>query len=128
MKFRTFAAAWLMLAGALAGCKNTNEPEPNPLPATVYACESNTAELCAYWNLDGTEYHAEWPDGARAVIRVERFDADSAVFWRTDKPLSTSAGMTAVYRGQVRDRSVTGGRVTWSEDGLTISGTWTADW
>jgi hypothetical protein len=128
MTFRTFAAAGLMLAGALAGCQTPSGPQPKPLPATIYACESNTAQLCAYWNLDGTEYHAEWPNGARAVIRVERFDADSVVFRRTDKPLSTSAGMTAVYRGQVRDQSVTSGRVTWTQDDFSVRGTWSADW
>lgn len=129
MKIRAFAApaACLLFAGVLAACENSNEPEP--YPATIMECETNTGTVCGTWTLnESDEYDAVWAQGSGAVITIERFDADSAVFMRTDKPGTTSAGMVAMYRGRVQGSAVIDGRVTWSHNGITVSGSWNATW
>lgn len=127
LRFLAVLAAGLSLAGAAAGCSNTNEPEPRP--AIIDACESNTGTVCGVWTLSGdTAYDAEWQQGSRAVLRIERFDEDTVVLIRRDTPNSTSAGMTAVYRGRVDGDAVASGQVTWTIQGQTFSGTWFADW
>lgn len=127
LRFVTVLAAGLALAGAAAGCADPNGPEPRP--AIIDTCETNTGTVCGTWTLRGdTAYDAEWQQGASAVIRIERFTEDTVVLVRTDKPNSTSAGMTAVYRGRVRRDAVVDGQVTWTLQGRTFSGTWFADW
>lgn len=97
------------------------------VPATINACETNTATLCSAWTLADSLYNATWQQGSQAVIRVGHFSADSVRFNRVD-PAGTSAGMTAVYRGSVAGRSVQGGMVTWTQPGAVFSGTWTGTW
>lgn len=124
MKIRTaFAAASLL---ALAACESTTDARP--LPAVIQSCETNTAEVCGTWTASNGVYNAVWPQGSRAVIRVERFDRAGVVFEREDTPASSSAGMTAVYEGTVQADSVVNGVVTWTVNGSTFSGTWRARW
>lgn len=98
------------------------------VPATIRSCETNTATLCADWTLADSVYNAVWEQGSKAVISVERFDADSVRFSRFD-PSGTSQGMRAVYRGAPVNRAVPGGRVTWTHvEGYSFSGFWNASW
>jgi hypothetical protein len=97
------------------------------VPAAINACERNTGTLCSNWALADSVYNATWVQGSRAVIRVGHFSADSVRFTRMD-PAGTSAGMTAVYRGPVATGSVQAGTVTWTQNGLSVNGTWTGTW
>lgn len=98
------------------------------VPATVTACETNTATLCAPWTFSNGQYTAIWSQGSQAVIRVERFDTDSVRFVRED-PAGTSAGMVAVYRGIPSPSGVTNGLVTWTPPNhYSFNGRWSANW
>jgi hypothetical protein len=96
------------------------------LPAVVRSCETNTATLCADWRLVNGQYVADWAQGSHAVIDATLFTPESVLFTRND-PSGTSAGMYAVYRGTPVNNSVVG-TVTWSRNGVTVSGHWTANW
>jgi hypothetical protein len=98
------------------------------VPATIRSCETNTATLCADWTLADSVYNAVWQQGSKAVISVERFDADSVRFSRVD-PSGTSQGMRAVYRGFPANRAVQNALVTWTHvQGYSFSGIWNATW
>ncbi|HEY0024318.1 MAG TPA: Ig-like domain-containing protein [Longimicrobium sp.] len=98
------------------------------VPAIIQSCETNTATLCANWTLADSVYNAVWQQGSKAVISVERFDADSVRFSRVD-PSGTSQGMKAVYRGLAANRAVQSGLVTWTHvEGYSFSGMWNATW
>lgn len=129
LRFLAVLSAGLSLAGVAASCSSPTDPDAFRPPAVIDACETNTATVCGTWTLSGdTAYDAEWQQGSRAVIRIERFTEDTVVLVRQDKPGSTSAGMTAVYRGRVDGDVVASGEVTWTIDGQTFSGTWFGDW
>ena len=114
-----------LLAAGLAGCDSVTGIK---LPASIHACETNTATLCSTWQRVGTIYVADWDQGSHAEIRVSKWEDDEVVFTRDD-PTGTSAGMHAVYVGSPSGgRKVTNGIVTWMRDGETATGTWTAEW
>lgn len=97
------------------------------VPATVNACETNTATLCSTWTLADSLYNARWQQGSQAVIRVGYFGADSVRFERVD-PAGTSTGTRAVYRGPVTSRTAAGTVVWTLADGFTFSGAWNGSW
>lgn len=70
---------------------------------------------------------AEWRQGSYAEITVAHFESDFILLMRRD-PSGTSKGMRATYQGVPRDGRVTGGVVTWTHNGHTFSGRWTARW
>jgi len=96
------------------------------VPASISACETNTATLCSTWTLADSVYNARWEQGSQAVIRVGHFSADSVRFERED-PAGTSSGTRAVYQGTVSERT-SAGIVTWTLGGTSFSGTWSALW
>jgi hypothetical protein len=100
---------------------------PGTLPATINECETNTAKVCGVWTLNGNVYHARWSQGSEAIISAEHFSRDSVVFQREDQS-GTSAGMRARYSGIPQGNAVTDGTVTWTVDGSTFSGRWSATW
>jgi hypothetical protein len=97
------------------------------VPATINSCETNTAQLCTNWVLSDSVYSATWSQGSHAIISVGQFSADSARFVRLD-PDGTSAGMRALYRGNVVNRAVPGGGVVWNDGVNVFSGSWSATW
>ncbi len=83
------------------------------------------------WILNEGQYEAEWDNGAAAELTVQTFTPQSVVLHRTDTSDSTSAGMTAVYTGQLSadGYSIVNGSVTWTwpgVDGYPATGTWIA--
>jgi len=85
------------------------------------------------WLLDNGQYNARWDNGAIAVITVASFTPQSVVLYRTDTPDSVSAGLTAVYTGQMSSTgdSVENGSVTWTWPGVPgypVTRNWSASW
>jgi hypothetical protein len=83
------------------------------------------------------EWHGlqTWNNGAIAVLTVggSLTANTSGTLNRTDTPQSVSAGMTAVYTGQIsaQGNSITNGSVTWTwpgHSGYPTTGTWLATW
>jgi hypothetical protein len=122
MKVLAGAAALL----SLAACAAPRGSGGSRYPASIHVCETNTATLCADWQWTGERYEAEWAQGSYAQITVASFDRDFILFLRRD-PSGTSQGMRASYQGVPRDGEASG-VVTWTHDGQTFSGRWTARW
>jgi hypothetical protein len=83
------------------------------------------------WILNEGEYEAEWNNGAAAELTVQSFTPQSIVLKRTDTADSVSAGMTAVYSGQLSadGYSIVNGSVTWTWPGVSgypATGAWLA--
>jgi hypothetical protein len=103
---------------------------PAALPGTINESEG---PFSGVWTLNNGQYDAVWDNGAIAIIAVQSFTAASVVLFRTDTPQSVSAGLTAVYTGQISSagNSIVNGSVTWTwpgEAGYPATGTWTASW
>lgn len=121
---RTLARAAALLS--LASCAAPLGSGGSRYPASIHVCETNTATLCADWRWTGESYEAEWAQGSYARIMVAHFDRDFILFLRRD-PSGTSKGMRASYQGVPGDGRAAG-VVTWTHDGQTFSGRWTARW
>jgi len=105
-------------------------PPPSTIPGTIKEVEGS---FSGTWTWNGQSYNAIWSDGAIAVLTVGSFTATSVVINRTDTSASVSAGMTAVYTGQISSQgnSIVNGEVTWTwpgHYGYPATGTWTASW
>jgi hypothetical protein len=123
-------ARLLALAAACvaAACGGSPSESPDPLPNVVNACETHTGKVCSTWTKTATGgYYARFDQGTEADLTVVRFDADSIVLLRTDRP-GPAPYTTATYRAAPTGRTVTNGTVTWRQSGSTFSGPWTAEW
>jgi len=74
----------------------------------------------------GDQFNAKWDNGASATLNVERWDNGAVVLTRHDT-VGSSAGLTARYEGRCTENHVDG-MVTWTWNGSTWSGTWSANW
>jgi hypothetical protein len=83
--------------------------------------------VCSTWTKTAGGYYARFDQGTEADLTVVRFDADSIVLRRTDRP-GPAPYTTATYRAAPVGRTVTNGVVTWTQSGSTFSGPWTAEW
>ncbi len=90
---------------------------PPPPPLVLTENEANN-QPNARWEFLGREGWGEWPYGARADLTITRLDGDQIEIWRTDVT-GSSQGLTALYRGNVSDKRVSGS-VVWR---LVHSGT-----
>ena len=126
LRTRVLACAAALLVAAVPACKSSTGSDA--YPAMIHSCETNTATLCADWKKTGQPGHyvADWSQGSHAEIVVATFEKNSVVFIRDD-PSGTSAGMHAFYSGP-RTGNAVNGTVTWTHNGQTFSGTWTATW
>ncbi len=95
-------------------------------PTLINECETSVSTICGVWTLTGTNYIAQWQNGARAQLYIQRFDSGGIVITRSDTS-GISAGMTARYTGQPTGNSVSG-EVVWVENGFSKKGTWNANW
>jgi hypothetical protein len=99
-------------------------------PSTINETEGS---FTGVWSWDGSGYSAKWSNGAVATIEIKNFTAASVVLDRTDTSTSVSAGLTAVYTGQIASdgKSIVNGSVTWTWPGVAgypTTGTWNASW
>jgi hypothetical protein len=105
-------------------------PEAAPaaaLPPSIRECETNTAQVCGEWSLEGGGYQARWSQGSVAEIQVLRFERDEIAFSRLD-PSGTSEGMRAEYRGRMTGEHSAAGTVVWRRNGEVARGSWEATW
>lgn len=123
---RVLALAAVSIAAACSGSPSDGQT-PVPLPNSVYACETHTGRVCSTWTKTAGGYYARFDQGTEADLTVVRFDADSIVLLRTDRP-GPAPYTTATYRAAPTGRTVTNGTVTWRQSGFTFSGPWTAEW
>lgn len=122
---RWIAASSLVLAVAACGESGTG-PE-FPLPQTISVCERHNEEVCSTWTRSNTGYVATFDQGTVADVVVTRFNADSIVAERTDRP-GPAPHTTATYRGARTGNEVRNGIVTFRQSGQVFSGHWRAQW
>lgn len=92
-------------------------------------------ELCGSWswNRKTQKFDAEWANGAKGELAVEKMNNGELVLLRRDLSGPT-AGLTARYSGQNAGNEITGdvvqallkGTVTWEYHQTTTKGTWQA--
>jgi enterochelin esterase family protein len=94
--------------------------EATKIPAALNECE---ADQCApgrtggcLWTFNDRQGEARCRDGAHFKLEVQKFDTDGIVMRRTELPDSVSAGLTALYTGNLRGDRITG-IGTWSWPG-----------
>ena len=109
---------------ALNACATGPGFEP---PRVMQTCERHNAWVCATWTRTPAGYFAQFDQGTTADVTITRFDADSIILVRTDRP-GRAPYTTAIYRGAPQGRTVQNGRVTWQQSGFTFDGVWNAHW
>jgi hypothetical protein len=114
-------------ASSSMGTAYTMQPDAgSSVPQSLQECETYTSEICGTWTRMGDQFNAKWDNGASATLNVERWDNGAVVLTRHDT-VGSSAGLTARYEGQCTGNHVEG-MVTWTWNGSTWSGTWSANW
>jgi len=109
------------------GTAYTTQPDAgSSAPQSLRECETYTSEICGTWTRMGDQFNAQWDNGASAALNVERWDNGAVVLTRHDTA-GSSAGLTARYEGRCTGNHVEG-TVTWTWNGSTWSGTWSANW
>ena len=115
----------VLAAASAGGCALFRSFSPD-YPDRIAVCETYTSQVCGTWTRQrGDVYAGEWADGATAELRLRRPNEVTIEATRTDS--GKNPGLTAVYEGSVRGRTAAG-QVTWTADGETRTGFWTADW
>lgn len=126
-----FGLIAVLVLALLCGRRLAAASQPPPgVPGVMHECEGS---LCSAWTWDDGHFDAHWPNGAIATLTVQSFTAQSVVINRTDTSNSSTAGLTAVYTGQISSQgdSIVDGHVTWTWRGFPkgeANGTWTATW
>lgn len=109
------------------GTAYTMQPDAcSSVPQSLQECETYTSEICGTWTRMGDQFNAQWESGASATLNVERWDNGAIVLTRHDT-VGSSAGLTARYEGRCTGNHVEG-TVTWTWNGSSWSGTWSANW
>jgi hypothetical protein len=126
---RSWPSAALAFLGFSACSSNSIDPLGTSLPAQISECETNTARVCGVWvrNEGTNSYSATWSQNSTAIITVVRWDSELIELTRRDTGGPTPR-MLARYIAIPRRESVTKGQVEWTNDDLTIYGTWDASW
>ena len=92
-------------------------------PSVLHECETYNRQICGTWTLAGGGFKARWENGATALLTIEEFGRDVRIR-RTD---TSSQKLTAIYTG-IRSGTKIEGKVTWTSNGQSWSGTWNAEW
>jgi hypothetical protein len=120
--------AWIAFLVCLSSAFGQTTP-PTGIPLTINEQEG---PFSGTWTWSNGVFHAVWSNGAIATLTVQSFNTNSVMFNRADAS-GTSAGLTAVYTGQLsgQENSIINGKVTWTwpgHPGYPATGTWTATW
>lgn len=126
LTLNTVGDSWVLQDVVVGNCYGASPP----LPTVI---EEQEGPFVAMWSQDGQGFRARWNNGATATLTVQSFTPASVIVSRTDLPNSTSAGMTAIYSGEISGigDSIVNGKVTWNwpgHAGYPYTGTWTASW
>ncbi len=109
------------------GTAYTTQPDAgSSVPQSLRECETYTSEICGTWTRSGDQFNAQWDNGASATLNVDSWDNGVVVLTRHDTG-GSSSGLSARYEGRCTGNHVEG-KVTWTWNGSTWSGTWSADW
>jgi hypothetical protein len=96
------------------------------IPVEIKECEGG---ICGTWKLEGTNrYVANWDNGAKAILNIEKFGDGQVIISRNDTKGSVTEGFHAEYTGTITGQEVKDGKVTFQWNGSTWYGTWTAKW
>jgi hypothetical protein len=114
---------WIaLLLASVAGVTNgwTQTSGNDSVPQTLSECELNRCDPGAMgtWTFTGRSGLATWPNGGRATLTVERFDAETVVIHRIDSPGSIGYGIVGQYTG-TRHGDVIDGTLVWTKPGGT---------
>ena len=121
----------IALGGALLSCAPYRAARGGQVPQFIRTCERHNEWVCGVWTKTPEGYVAQFDQGTTADITITRFDADSIILVRTDRPGHAPYNppyTTAVYRAAPRGRTVRNGKVTWQQSGQVFSGVWKANW
>lgn len=97
------------------------------LPVIISEAENT---YVATWTWTGSSYNAVWNEGSIATMTVVSFTPASVIINRVDTT-GVSAGLTAVYNGQISGKSIVNASATWTwpgHAGYPATGTWVATW
>lgn len=123
---------WTLLGGAVRQGSTGQPPAGNTgsgrIPNVIRECEVYNGTVCGTWTLQGNQFQATWDNGAKAVLAVVQFDDQQVVITRGDTSDSFSRNLSATYTGKLSGNQILDGKVTWTQDGRTWSGTWRASW
>lgn len=115
------------LSGATLSGASFRSRSGDPAPNVIRVCERHRDWVCGTWQRTSYGYFVEWKQGMRADITITRFDADSIVLLRTDRP-EVRPYTTAIYRAAHTDGRVRNGSVTWIQGDRRFDGVWNAEW
>ena len=101
------------------------EAKPISVPDAIKECESG---ICGTWTRQGNQFKAVWSNGAKATLIIEQFDNNQIVITRNDLAESVSKNFSAKYTGKLSGNQIIEGKVTWTQNGRSWFGTWTASW
>ncbi len=87
-------------------------------------CETSTSTICGKFTREGNSFKAEWANGAKATLSIERFDS-TVILNRYDQE-GASTGLSARYVGERTGNRIEGD-VTWTWNEQSWKGTWTAE-
>jgi len=119
--------AGILAAAQKSGGQSSDVPlEP---PRVWKECEDSNVRICGTWtyNADNETLEAKWDNGARATLKLRKFDGKEVKITRNDMS-GASKGLQAHYTGRITPTGIVDGKVTWSWGGRTWSGTWKANW
>jgi hypothetical protein len=101
-------------------------PPPGHLPPLILECESGSGfNGCSVWIWQGSSYIAGWSSGATGTLRVSSGDSSQLRIQRVDS--GKSAGLQGTYTGAWNGTSVVGGKLTFTFNGVSGSGSWTGE-
>ena len=104
---------------------NNNETGPISAPDVINECEGG---FCGTWTRQGNKFNAVWSNGAKATLTIEHFDNKEVIITRNDLGESISKNFSAKYTGKLSGNQILEGKVTYTQNGRTWYGTWTASW
>ena len=101
------------------------EASPISVPDVIKECESG---CCGTLTRQGNQFKAVWSNGAKATLIIEQFDNNQVILTRNDLAESVSKNFSAKYTGKLSGNQIIEGKVTWTQNGRSWFGTWTASW
>lgn len=103
--------AALLAAGRKTGIQVSDVPlEP---PGVWKECEDSNVRICGTWTYDADNetLDAKWDNGARATLKLRKFDGKEVIIKRNDMS-GVSKGLQAHSTGRITPTCIVDGKVT----------------